>query len=73
MLFIADANVGACLFGFQLLKSPLVALIVAGVYRCLLICFGVYYWYEKTASWVRILFMFPEVVVRYTVYIEARD
>ncbi|BFI07497.1 calpain-type cysteine protease DEK1 [Marchantia polymorpha subsp. ruderalis] len=44
-VMILDANVGACLFGFQLLKSPLVALIVAGVYRCLLICFGVYYWY----------------------------
>ncbi|KAG6548076.1 hypothetical protein Mapa_010510 [Marchantia paleacea] len=44
-VMILDANVGACLFGFKLLKSPVVALVVAGLYRVILIGFGVYYWY----------------------------
>ncbi|KAL3697653.1 hypothetical protein R1sor_011729 [Riccia sorocarpa] len=44
-VMILDANVGACLFGFRLLKSPVMALVVAGLYRVILICFGVYYWY----------------------------
>ncbi|EFJ08518.1 hypothetical protein SELMODRAFT_236021 [Selaginella moellendorffii] len=44
-VIILDANVGACLFGFQLLKSRVVALFVAGIYRVFLICFGVHLWY----------------------------
>ncbi|KAL2644549.1 hypothetical protein R1flu_012136 [Riccia fluitans] len=44
-VIILDANVGACLFGFKLLKGPVMALVVAGLYRVILICFGVYYWY----------------------------
>eukprot|EP01018_Ginkgo_biloba_P017061 Gb_09128 [translate_table: standard] len=42
---VLDSNVGACLFGFELLKSRVVALFVAGTYRVFLICFGVHYWY----------------------------
>eukprot|EP00250_Pteridium_aquilinum_P020316 c24782_g3_i2 orf=517-6945(-) len=42
---IFDANIGACLFGFELLRSRVVALFLAGVYRIFLICFGVHYWY----------------------------
>ncbi|VFQ77346.1 unnamed protein product [Cuscuta campestris] len=44
-IIILDWNIGACLYGFQLLKSPVIALILAGVSRVLLICFGVHYWY----------------------------
>lgn len=44
-IIILDWNIGACLYGFQLLKSPFIALILAGVSRVLLICFGVHYWY----------------------------
>ncbi|CAM6110257.1 unnamed protein product [Calypogeia fissa] len=44
-VLILDANVGACLFGFELLKNRVVALIVAGIYRIILLCFGVNYWY----------------------------
>ncbi|XP_010936786.1 calpain-type cysteine protease ADL1 [Elaeis guineensis] len=44
-VIVLDWNVGACLFGFELLKSRVVALFVAGMSRIFLICFGVYYWY----------------------------
>ncbi|KAG2675265.1 hypothetical protein I3843_13G154700 [Carya illinoinensis] len=36
---------GACLYGFKLLSSRVVALFVAGTSRVFLICFGVHYWY----------------------------
>ncbi|GLJ45014.1 hypothetical protein SUGI_0947480 [Cryptomeria japonica] len=42
---VLDVYVGACLFGFELLKSRVTALFVAGIYRSFLICFGVHYWY----------------------------
>lgn len=35
---------GACLYGFQLLKSRVAALFIAGTSRVFLICFGVHYW-----------------------------
>lgn len=44
-VIILDSNIGACLFGFELLKSRVAALFLAGVYRVFLICFGVHYWY----------------------------
>lgn len=44
-VIILDWNMGACLYGFQLLKSRVVALFVAGTSRVFLICFGVHYWY----------------------------
>ncbi|KMT14308.1 hypothetical protein BVRB_4g070930 [Beta vulgaris subsp. vulgaris] len=44
-VIILDWNMGACLFGFQLLKSPIAALFIAGASRVFLICFGVNYWY----------------------------
>lgn len=44
----ADWNVGACLYGFQLLKSGVLALFVAGMSRVFLICFGVHYWFVST-------------------------
>ncbi|XP_038983004.1 calpain-type cysteine protease ADL1-like [Phoenix dactylifera] len=44
-VIVLDWNVGACLFGFELLKSRVVALFVAGMSRIFLICFGVHYWY----------------------------
>jgi hypothetical protein len=44
-----DSNVGACLFGFELLRSRVVALFVAGLYRIFLICFGVHFWYVATS------------------------
>ncbi|OMO61416.1 hypothetical protein CCACVL1_23541 [Corchorus capsularis] len=44
-VIILDWNMGACLYGFQLLKSRVVALFVAGSSRVFLICFGVHYWY----------------------------
>ncbi|KAL6340847.1 hypothetical protein AAG906_031957 [Vitis piasezkii] len=44
-VIILDWNMGACLYGFQLLKSRVVALFVAGLSRVFLICFGVHYWY----------------------------
>lgn len=45
--FGADWNMGACLFGFQLLKSPIAALFIAGASRVFLICFGVNYWFAS--------------------------
>ncbi|KAJ4971714.1 hypothetical protein NE237_004813 [Protea cynaroides] len=42
---VLDWNMGACLFGFELLKSRVAALFVAGASRVFLICFGVHYWY----------------------------
>ncbi|KAK4780069.1 hypothetical protein SAY87_016175 [Trapa incisa] len=44
-IMILDWNVGACLYGFQLLKNRVLALLVAGISRVFLICFGVHYWY----------------------------
>lgn len=44
-VIILDMNIGACLFGFKLLKSRIAALLVAGSYRMILICFGVHFWY----------------------------
>ncbi|MCO5606609.1 hypothetical protein L7F22_060797 [Adiantum nelumboides] len=44
-VLILDANIGACLFGFELLNNRVVALFLAGIYRVFLICFGVHYWY----------------------------
>ncbi|OMP09116.1 hypothetical protein COLO4_05794 [Corchorus olitorius] len=44
-VIILDWNMGACLYGFQLLKSRVAALFVAGSSRVFLICFGVHYWY----------------------------
>ncbi|XP_039143168.1 calpain-type cysteine protease ADL1 [Dioscorea cayenensis subsp. rotundata] len=44
-VIVLDWNIGACLFGFELLKSREVALFVAGTSRIFLICFGVNYWY----------------------------
>ncbi|KAJ7955438.1 calpain-type cysteine protease DEK1 [Quillaja saponaria] len=44
-VIILDWNMGACLYGFQLLNSRVAALSVAGASRVFLICFGVDYWY----------------------------
>ncbi|KAG5566156.1 hypothetical protein RHGRI_001930 [Rhododendron griersonianum] len=44
-VIILDWNMGACLYGYQLLKSRIAALFVAGASRVFLICFGVHYWY----------------------------
>lgn len=44
-VIILDWNMGACLYGFQLLESRVAALFVAGSSRVFLICFGVHYWY----------------------------
>ncbi|KAL1803034.1 calpain-type cysteine protease DEK1 isoform X1 [Daucus carota subsp. sativus] len=44
-VIILDWNMGACLYGFQLLQSRVAALFVAGASRVFLICFGVHYWY----------------------------
>lgn len=44
-IIILDWNMGACLYGFQLLESRVAALFVAGASRVFLICFGVHYWY----------------------------
>ncbi|XP_031284367.1 calpain-type cysteine protease DEK1 [Pistacia vera] len=44
-VIILDWNMGACLYGFQLLQNRVAALFVAGTSRVFLICFGVHYWY----------------------------
>ncbi|KAK3002276.1 hypothetical protein RJ639_022188 [Escallonia herrerae] len=44
-VIILDWNIGACLYGFQLLQSLVIALFVAGMSRVFLICFGVHYWF----------------------------
>ncbi|CAA7410324.1 unnamed protein product [Spirodela intermedia] len=44
-VIVLDWNMGACLFGFELLRSRVAALFVAGASRVFLICFGVHYWY----------------------------
>lgn len=44
-VIILDWNMGACLYGFELLQSRVIALFVAGTSRVFLICFGVHYWY----------------------------
>lgn len=42
--YLLDWNMGACLYGFELLQSRVIALFVAGASRVFLICFGVHYW-----------------------------
>ncbi|KAJ3692452.1 hypothetical protein LUZ60_012802 [Juncus effusus] len=42
---VLDWNMGLCLFKFELLKSRVVAISVAGASRIFLICFGEHYWY----------------------------
>ncbi|GAB2286981.1 Calpain-type cysteine protease dek1 [Dionaea muscipula] len=42
---ILDWNIGACLYGFQLLQSRVAAIFIAGTSRIFLICFGIHYWY----------------------------
>ncbi|GAB4835104.1 Calpain-type cysteine protease dek1 [Ancistrocladus abbreviatus] len=44
-VIILDWNMGACLYGFQLLESRVAALFIAGTSRIFFICFGVHYWY----------------------------
>ncbi|XP_010552284.1 PREDICTED: calpain-type cysteine protease DEK1 [Tarenaya hassleriana] len=44
-IIVLDWNIGACLYGFKLLRSRVLALFVAGTSRLFLICFGVHYWY----------------------------
>uniref|UniRef100_A0A7N1A3N3 Protein DEFECTIVE KERNEL 1 n=1 Tax=Kalanchoe fedtschenkoi TaxID=63787 RepID=A0A7N1A3N3_KALFE len=44
-VIILDWNMGACLYGFQLLKNRTVALFAAGISRIFLISFGIHYWY----------------------------
>lgn len=44
---LIDWNMGACLYGYQLLKSRIAALFVAGASRVFLICFGVHYWFVR--------------------------
>ncbi|KAF6155139.1 hypothetical protein GIB67_019665 [Kingdonia uniflora] len=44
-VIVLDWNMGVCLFGFELLKSRVAALFVAGTSRVFLISFGVHYWY----------------------------
>ncbi|KAK2438390.1 calpain-type cysteine protease family [Trifolium repens] len=44
-VIILDWNMGACLYGFQLLNSRVAVLFIAGTSRVFLICFGVQYWY----------------------------
>lgn len=51
----SDWNIGACLFRFELLKSRVAALSIAGVYRLFLICFGVHYWYFSSPHNIEIL------------------
>lgn len=42
---VLDWNMGACLYGFQLLNKRVTVLFIAGTSRVFLICFGVQYWY----------------------------
>nr|CAB3501081.1 unnamed protein product [Digitaria exilis] len=42
---ILDWNLGLCSFRFELLKSRMILLFVAGTSRAFLICFGVHYWF----------------------------
>ncbi|KAJ1405412.1 Peptidase C2, calpain, catalytic domain [Sesbania bispinosa] len=44
-VIILDWNMGACLYGFQLLNNRVTVLFIAGTSRVFLICFGVQYWY----------------------------
>ncbi|XP_022891820.1 calpain-type cysteine protease DEK1-like [Olea europaea var. sylvestris] len=44
-VIILDWNMGACLYGYQLLRNRVAALFVAGLSRVFLICFGVHYWF----------------------------
>ncbi|XP_050916374.1 calpain-type cysteine protease DEK1-like [Lathyrus oleraceus] len=44
-VIILDWNMGACMYGFQLLNSRVAVLFIAGTSRVFLICFGVQYWY----------------------------
>ncbi|ONL97113.1 Calpain-type cysteine protease DEK1 [Zea mays] len=42
---ILDWNLGLCSFRFELLKSRMIVLFVAGTSRAFLVSFGVHYWY----------------------------
>ncbi|KAG6476656.1 hypothetical protein ZIOFF_065901 [Zingiber officinale] len=44
-VLVLDWNMGVCLFAFEIVRSRIVALVVAGISRIFLICFGVHYWY----------------------------
>ncbi|XP_057422027.1 calpain-type cysteine protease DEK1-like isoform X3 [Lotus japonicus] len=44
-VIVLDWNMGACLYGFQLLNKRVTVLFIAGTSRVFLICFGVQYWY----------------------------
>ncbi|XP_042456933.1 calpain-type cysteine protease ADL1-like [Zingiber officinale] len=44
-VLVLDWNMGVCLFAFEIVRSRIVALSVAGISRIFLICFGVHYWY----------------------------
>lgn len=52
-----DWNLGACLYGFQLLDSRVAALFIAGTSRVFLICFGVQYWLVFFFSFEQDLFL----------------
>jgi hypothetical protein len=58
---------GLCLFKFELLKSRVVALFVAGTSRIFLICFGVNYWlaflYELLRSYSYLRFLGRNLVI----------
>lgn len=54
-LFSVDWNIGACLYGFQLLKSRVAALFVAGASRVFLISFGVHYWFVLDSHMVQLI------------------
>lgn len=49
-VIVPDSKMGACMFGYKLLRSRVVALWLAGLYRVFLILFGVDYWYDKLSS-----------------------
>ncbi|XP_074565064.1 calpain-type cysteine protease ADL1-like [Curcuma longa] len=44
-VLVLDWNMGVCLFAFEIVRSRILALTVAGISRIFLICFGVHYWY----------------------------
>lgn len=53
---------GACLYGFQLLKNRVAALFIAGASRVFLICFGVHYWLVPLESSV-VFFIFTDLLL----------
>ncbi|CAA6673108.1 unnamed protein product [Spirodela intermedia] len=62
-VIVLDWNMGACLFGFELLRSRVAALFVAGASRVFLICFGVHYWNLKMLLLISIRIM--NIIVHY--------